>query len=589
MPLPRLRLLIILWLACLFGPATAATPSQRLADLAARYYQAQARFDPISATLSGDHHFDDQLAIDIAPRERQRRFGHYRRFLGELGRIPRAGLSADEQLTAELLETLLRGRLGFEPYPDHLLAWQQMDPLPIVVASFASGQAGQPLDTVAQHEAYLRRLARLPQWFAQAEANLREGLRRGVVQSRPVMTAALPALRGLTRGELDANPYAEALRHLPAEACATERERLREAYADLIRARIAPAARRLLAFVEADYLPRTRAEAIGWSALPDGMAWYRQWVREQTTTDLDPEAIHALGLQEVARIRAGLAEVGAALGAPAGANVLAWAREQARFKPFRTEAEVLGAYEALNQRVGPQLPTLFGRVPKAPLKIRPEPALTRATASDHYAFSVENGQQLGVFWAVIDDPARYSVVGMTSLFLHEGQPGHHFHGALQAELNLPDFRKYTWVNAFGEGWALYAETLGHELGLYRDDPVARLGHLQGELARAARLVVDTGLHARGWSRELAMAYWIEQVGATPESAARAIDRYLAWPGQALGYKIGALQIQALRREAETALGPRFRLADFHDQVLGAGSLPLAVLKRRIEAWIAAQP
>jgi uncharacterized protein (DUF885 family) len=221
------------------------------------------------------------------------------------------------------------------------------------------------------------------------------------------------------------------------------------------------------------------------------------------------------------------------------------------------------------------------------MDIRAEPELTRETASDHYTVGQADGSAPGVFWAVINDPKAYAVTTMTALLLHEGQPGHHFHIGRQMEMPLPEFRRREWINAYGEGWALYAETLGHELGLY-DDPVAYAGELRLEISRAARLVVDTGLHAKGWSRERALKYWRDVTGASEQQAVAQIDRYLAWPGQALGYKIGALKIQELRRRAERKLGAGFSLAAFHDQVLGEGSLPLDVLEQRIDAWIAAQ-
>ena len=262
-------------------------------------------------------------------------------------------------------------------------------------------------------------------------------------------------------------------------------------------------------------------------------------------------------------------------------------RTNPRFLPYRSEAEILDAYRGINERVKAQLPRLFGRVPEAPLDIRPEPELTRATASDHYSLPAEDGSRPGLFWAVINDPAAYDATAMTALFLHEGQPGHHFQMALQQELKLPEFRKRMWINAFGEGWALYAETLGTEMGLY-DDPAAWVGELRLEIARAARLVVDTGLHAKGWSRDQAIAYWVENVGSSQAQAVNQIERYMAWPGQALGYKLGSLKIQALRERARQALGDRFSVAAFHDAVLAEGVLPLSALESRIDRWIAGQ-
>ena len=582
-------------LATAAAAALAATPAERLADLATRYYEAQSRLDPLTATLSGDNRFDDQLALTLAPAERKRRFAAYRGFLKELATLPAAALPPGERLTRDLLERSLRGRLALEPFPDHLLPLQQMDAVPLQLAIFASGQAEQPLKTAAQFDAYLRRLAALPAWCDQAIANLLEGVRRGIVQPRPVVQAMLPVLKELADADLARNPFAAPARTLqttPAQGLTPEDiRRLTDAYRREVAERTVPALQRLLAYVQADYLAASRTKAIGVGALPNGAAWYRQLVRDQTTTDLTPDQVHALGLQEVARIQREIAALAPRLGFTGdplkNGGLLAWARSEERFRPFKTDAEILDAYRAVNARVEPQLPRLFGQLPRMPLEVRAEPELTRATASDHYTVGQADGSAPGVFWAVIPDPARYSVATMTALFLHEGQPGHHFHLARQLEMPLPEFRRRTWINAYGEGWALYAETLGHELGLYAD-PVAYAGELRLEISRAARLVVDTGLHAKGWSREQALAYWMDVTGASAQQASSQIDRDLAWPAQALGYKIGALKIQELRRRAEGRLGAKFSLTAFHDQVLGEGSLPLAVLEQRIDAWIAAQ-
>jgi uncharacterized protein (DUF885 family) len=588
-----MRLLALTLAFAFVLPAQAATPSQRLADLAARYYDAQSRFDPLTATVAGDNRFDDQLGLAIAPAERTRRFAAYRAFLKELAAVPAAALPASERLTRDLLENSLRGRLAFERFPDHLLPLQQMDAVPIQLAIFSSGQAEQPLKTAGQLDAYLKRVAALPAWCDQAIANMREGIRRGIVQPRPVVEATLPLLKDLADADLARNPFAAPARQLPEGLAPEDARRIAEAYRREVAERTVPALQRLLAFMQTDYLAAARRDAVGLGALPDrnlGKAWYRLLVRDQTTTDLTPEQVHQLGLQEVARIQEEIRRLAPRLGYTGdplkNGGLLAWARTDERFRPFKTEAEILDAYRAINARVEPQLPRLFGQLPHMALDIRAEPELTRATASDHYTVGQADGGAPGVFWAVITDPRIYSVATMTALFLHEGQPGHHFHMARQLEMPwLPEFRRRTWINAYGEGWALYAETLGHELGLYAD-PVAMAGELRLEISRAARLVVDTGLHAQGWSRAQALAYWQDVTGASEQQATAQIDRYLAWPGQALGYKIGALKIQELRRRAEAKLGAKFSLAAFHDQVLGEGSLPLSVLERRIDAWIA---
>jgi uncharacterized protein (DUF885 family) len=246
---------------------------------------------------------------------------------------------------------------------------------------------------------------------------------------------------------------------------------------------------------------------------------------------------------------------------------------------------VIAVFRELDAKVRAKLPALFTLRPKAPLDLRLEPELTRASASDHYTPPAADGSRPGVFWSVVNDPKQYGSTGMVTLYLHEGQPGHHFHIALVQELGLPNFRKFGGNNAFTEGWALYAETLGKEMGLF-EKPEDYFGHLNDEMLRAARLVVDTGLHAKGWSRERAIKYFQETLGYSELEARAQIERYMVWPGQALGYKIGALKIMELRQRAQAALGEKFSLPKFHEIVLGEGTLPLAVLEARVDRWIA---
>jgi len=563
-----------------------ADPAAALAALAQRYYDAQARLDPVySATLAGDNRFDDQLPVGIAPAHRKKRFAMYRDVERQLRAINRERLNPADQLTHDLLLRDLKTRLGFEQFSDHLLPLQQMDAIPVLLANFGSGQAEQPLKTAAQYDAYLKRIAQLPAWADQAITNMREGMRRGIVLPRPVAVATLAQLQPLGSAQVADNPFGAPVRGFPEAFTPAERQRLARAYQEAIDTRIAPAMRRLAAFMEKEYLPACRDTA-GWSALPDGAAWYRQWVRDQTTTELSPEEIHAIGLKEVARIQGELARVAPLLGYEGDPRqLLAWVRTNPKFLPFRSEAQILDAYRAINEKVVLNLPRLFGHGPKAPIEIRPEPELTRATASDHYALPAEDGSRPGVYWAVINDPAAYDSTIMTALFLHEGQPGHHFHMAMQQEMALPQFRKRTWINAYGEGWALYAETLGMEMGLYQD-PAAYVGELRLEIARAVRLVVDTGLHAKGWSRDQVIRYWMDNVGASQAQAQNQIHRYMAWPAQALGYKLGSLKIQELRERARQALGDKFSIAAFHDAVLAEGALPLSLLEAHIDGWIA---
>ena len=579
---------MILQAAPAAAPLVAATSQadQRLDRIASQYYLASARFDPLNASGNGDSRFDDQLGMGIEPLRRARQFVLLRQFQSRLHAIAPASLSPQARLDFDLLDYELKSSLAFEPFPDHLLPISQMDSVPVTLANYASGQGAQPLTTPAQYRAYLSRLSLLPAWIDQAILNMRSGMKSGVVQPRALVLAALPQFRQLVNSDPEASVFYTPIKNLPANFSAADQRSLTLAYRNQINQRLTPALQKLADFLEHDYLPAARAST-GWSALPNGRNWYLTWVASQTTTDLQPEQIHATGLAEVARIQAQFARLGPTLGytGPA-AGLPAWMATQDRYRTFGSEQQILEAYRKLDATLQSRLPSLFSRLPQSPLEIRLEPELTRLTASDHYTPPADDHSRPGVFWAVVNDPKQYSSVGMTTLLLHEGKPGHHFQIARMHEMMLPDFRKFGGNNAYVEGWALYAETLGREMGLF-EQPEVYFGHLSDEMLRAVRLVVDTGMHAKGWTREQSVAYMRETLGYDEATAVNATERYMAWPAQALGYKIGSLKILALRQRAQEALGARFSLPAFHEVVLGDGTLPLALLEAKVDRWIAA--
>ncbi len=562
-----------------------AAPAHRLADLAERYYEAQARFEPVTSTIFGDNRFDDLLPMTIAPGIRARQFAMLHEVRDELTTIDRSKLSPRDTTTYDVLAYLVNDRLRFEPLKDYLLPMNHMDSMPVVLANFGSGNGSQPIATYAQYQAYLKRISALPQWIDAAIANMRAGIKEGIVQPKALVVALLPQVKALaaaTPADSDFN----ATRRMPASFTAGEKAGLKGEYLQVVRTRLLPSLKKLSTFLEQEYLPAARDSA-GWGALPGGAAWYRAWVASHTTSTMSPDEIHRIGLAEVERINAEFTRLAPKLGytgKPAG--LPQWLAQQSKYKPFKTEEEVLQAYRDIDARIKPKLASLFGTLPSAPMEIRPEPALSRDTASDHYTLAAADGSRPGIFWAVIPNAGAYSSTRMTSLMLHEGNPGHHFQLSRQQALPNPKFRKFGLINAYSEGWGLYAETLGKELGLY-EDPNAYAGHLALDMRRAARLVVDTGLHAKGWTREQTIKYLMDEAGDTEAEARNATERYMAWPGQALSYKVGALKIMQLRQRASAALGPKFSLARFHDEILGEGPLPLDLLETRLDNWIAA--
>jgi uncharacterized protein (DUF885 family) len=571
------------------GAANASAAERQVDRIAARFYDARARFDPLLyATANGDSRYDDQLGMAIAPKVRTRYFALNHGLLAELAKIDRAHLTPKARLNYDILVSEIRSQLDLEPFPEHLLPLNQFDNVPSTLANYAGGTGSQPLTTPAQYRAYLSRLNQLPAWIDQAIANMKEGIRTRVVQPKPITLKMLAQFRQMRSDTPEASVFYTPVKNMPAGFSDSDRRALSEGYRTAAK-NIDAALDRLNAFLEKSYLPASRATA-GYGALPNGQAWYRARIRNNTNLDLAPDAIHALGLKEVARIQGEIAKLAPKLGYEGPLNRFPqWVAEQRRFKPFQTEQQVLERYRQIYATVEAKLPEYFTLLPKAKLDIQPEPELTRATASDHYTPVAADGSHPGVFWAVVNDPKDYDTVGMTTLFLHEGVPGHHLHAALLKELPLPDFRKFFTEHpsaaAYTEGWALYCETLGREFGFY-EDPAAYYGHLNDELLRAVRLVVDTGMHAQGWPREKAVAYAMEVLGYSEARAANQIERYMVWPGQALAYKTGALKILELRARAQAALGPKFSYAKFHAIVLGDGTLPLPILQDQVERWIA---
>lgn len=568
-----------------WSAATAATsvPTSPLHTLAERYFDALLNDDPFLASSCGldSPELARRIPMDIEPQQRQALADLQQRLLAELAALQPT--PAEHMLWA-LLHFELSDALAGHAFPDHLLPLNHMGDSPLFALANVTHNGLSRLDSVQGHHNHLERLRQLPRWCAQARRNLQEGLQTGVVQPRVIVVRMLPMLRQLQQPGGN-NPFLAPLGRL-ASFDPADRAKLTQAYHQVLHQQLLPALAELVGWVSQHYLPQARPSAGLW-ALPQGQAWYAQCLRSATTTTLDADTIHALGRSEIARLEQAIATLAAQLGyrGPV-ADFWAWYDRRPELRPFRTEAEVLAAYRALQQRIEAKMPSLFHQLPKARLEIQPEPALTRDTASDSYHEPAADGSRPGVFHVVIRNPAAYDTTGMATLLLHEGQPGHHHQIALAQELPLTRLQRFTANNAFAEGWALYAETLGHALGVY-DTPDAQLGHLRDAMLRAVRLVVDTGLHARGWSREQAIALLQRHTGSSAHDARAQIERYMVWPGQATSYTIGRLRIEAARDRAQAVLGSGFLLADFHQQVLGDGALPLSVLDEKIKRWLTA--
>jgi uncharacterized protein (DUF885 family) len=455
--------------------------------------------------------------------------------------------------------------------------------------ALGSGTNAQPFATVEDYERWLKRLDGLAVWMDQAIVNMREGATIGVVQPRAVTEKVLGQLEAMVVPRAEDSQYFAPVRSFPDSFSAADRDRLSAEYTRVLDDTLLPAYRRLRDFVRDEYLPKSRS-SVAWTALPDGPAWYAYYVQEHTTTRMTPEEIHALGLSEVKRILSEMDAVRRQVGFEGDLEAFFTFLETDPQFYFTQGADLLDGYRKLKTRIDAALPKLFSVFPRADYEVREVEAFrAQSAAGAYYQQPSADGTRPGVFYVNTYNLKAQPKFGMETLSLHEASPGHHFQVTIQQELDgVPRFRRFGGdYTAYVEGWALYAESLGRELGLFTD-PYQWFGRLNDEQLRAMRLVVDTGLHAKGWTREQAIEFMLENSTMAESDVVSEVERYIAWPGQALGYKVGDLRIQGLRRKAEQELGPKFDLRDFHREVLSDGAVPMDVLEAKVDRWIAAR-
>ena len=566
----------------------AETRAEQLQRLYAEYWDASLKLNPLQATFQGDPRWNDQLPNYLSADFRKQSHDFTAQWLAKVEAVGEEGLEGQDLLSYRIFVRNARDALDGERYPGWMLPVSQFNNPATLVAMLGSGSSAQPFKTVKDYDNWLKRGAQVPALFEQAIANMEEGMARGVVQPKPLMEKVLPQLDALIRPTAEETLFWNPIRNMPADFSEADRARLTAAYRELIEYRLMPSYRRLRGFVATRYLPATRATA-GMGALPDGAAWYAHNARQSTTTDLTPEQIHQIGLDEVARIHDEIRKVMKQVKFRGSMQKFFRFMQQDKRFQFADEEALLGYYRGLESKVMAKVPGQFSLLPKAGFEIRPVEAYrAQSAAGGSYMRPSEDGSRPGVFYVNTYDLPSRKTWDAEDLFLHEAIPGHHFQLALQQELaGLPAFRRFGGETAFTEGWGLYAESLGRDLGLY-EDPYSYFGYLQNELWRAIRLVVDTGLHSKGWTREQVIAYMLENSATSQVEAVSETERYMAIPGQALAYKIGELKIMQLRRKAQAALGPRFDVRQFHAEVLKDGSVPLDVLEAKVDAWITAQ-
>lgn len=567
--------------------ADAGETDERLAKLFADYHAEYLVMFPLEATMFGKPSWNDQLPINISEEFIAKEKQFYLRVLEKLESVDRTDATPTNQLMAEVLTYELESRLAKLEFDFARIPFHQFDGLPLMFAQLGSGASSQPFKSVKDYENWLKRINAFEVWCRVAIERFRQGIREQYVLPEILVRRMIVQMQDPTI--VATNPedslFFGPIKKMPESFSTSEKEQLTDSYKQAIATKIIPSYQRLGEFLQDEYLPAAR-QSSGISALADGRSQYLYWVKHWTTTEMSPDEIFELGQSEVARIKSGMLEVKQDMGFEGSlADFFEYVRNDPKFKPFKKPEDVLGFFHQIQAKLEPKLAIAFNKTPKTPFEIRRTESFREKTASAEYMPGSADGSRPGIFYCPIPDATQYNITGgMESLFLHEALPGHHYQISLQQENELlPEFARFLWYGAYGEGWALYCESIGAELGLYTD-PAQRMGALGDEMHRAIRLVVDVGMHWKGWTREQAIEYMLANEQISEAGAIAEIERYMAFTGQALSYKIGQLKIRELRKQCEQRLGDKFRLPAFHDQVLQNGGLPLSILERRLNAW-----
>ena len=581
----RLQTVLAVVLAMLLPPAFSETPgpSSTLKTLLDQQWDFEMRSSPEAATAYGDYRFNDRLS-DFSPEFFAGQLRQQQEFLTQFEALPESGLSEQERLDRQLMIGRLREDIeGAEFKP-----WEMpIDQFNGIHLEYGGMPAITPFQTVKDYENYLARLHQLPRVFDQVMANARQGMRDRLMPPKILLVQVVPQAHVVADNLTESNPFAQPVSKFPEGISSADQDRLRKEILAAVRNEVVPAYAKLADFVQKEYAPNGRAEPGVW-ALPDGEARYRYNIRRLTTTDMTPDQIHQLGLQQVAEIEGEMEAVAHQLGFKDVASLNGHIRSD-RSLYASSSQQVLGLYQKYADQMYARLPELFGTLPKNKLIVVPMEAFREKAGvpADYSSGSPRTGRP-GRINVNMYDPERRLTLNIEAIAYHEGVPGHHLQISIGQEIpSLPPFRQHAEYTAFVEGWALYAERLGKEVGFYQD-PYSNYGRLGNEMWRAVRLVVDTGVHSKHWSRQQMVDYFHRYTAMDEPNIQTEVDRYIAWPGQALAYKLGQLRILEMRDRAKKELGPAFDLRAFHDEVLGASALPLDVFEQRMTQWIAAR-
>lgn len=562
-----------------------AQKNPQLDKIIAEYYEDQLKLSPISATFNGDNRYNDLLNIDFTDSHRALVKSILEKYQKSLQEINRESLTTNDQLTYDLIERDVKLGLEGLSFPENLVPLNQFYGFHLTFAQLGSGSVIQPFVTVKDYDNWSKRMVKGAAYLDSSLVYFRKGMAAGHVLPKALIVKIIPQLDAFNVKDVKESTFYGPIKNLPKSFSEADKKRFTELYTNNIQQIILPAYSRLATFMKEEYLPKGRLSS-GISDIPNGKAYYQYLIRTMTTTDKSADEIYQTGLSEVKRIKTEMEKTKDAVGFKGDLKAFfEHMRTDPKFTPFKDPAEVLAAFETIHKKMEPRLKTMFGRVPKSPFEIRQTEAFRAASASAEYFAGSEDGKRPGIFYVPITNAKTFNLTsGMESLFLHEAIPGHHYQISLQQENgDLPKFRRFGGNSAYAEGWALYTESLGKELGLYTD-PYQYMGALGDEMHRAIRLVVDAGMHSKNMMREEAIKFMMDNEPLNEEGTIAEIERYMAIPAQALSYKIGALKIKEIRERLSKQLGTKFKIADFHDELLKDGNMPLEVLEKKMDQW-----
>jgi len=573
------------------------TANTELAALFDKYYEERLQLFPLEATVNGDTRYNNLLPADFTDSYRSKLKAFFARYQVYVEKFDRKTLNENDMISYDIfkyeMEMALEGleyhHLGSSVAANSYMPFDQFNGVTLMMGQMGGGTGNQPFKTVADYDNWLQRATAFSAWADSAIVYFKKGIAANYVLPKTIVVKMIPQMEAMVTDSATKSLFYEPIRLIPASFSAADKQRLTTAYINLINQQLVPSYKKLALFLKNEYLPKARSTA-GINVLPGGEDYYNYLVKYWTTTNETHDEIYNTGLSEVKRIKAEMEAIKTQVKFNGNLNAFfEFMKNDKQFMPYKTPEEVITAFHTIQATLEPNIKKIYSNKPKTKFEIRQTEAFRAASASAEYYPGLPDGTRPGIFYVPIVDATKFNITsGMESLFLHEALPGHHYQVSLQNENeNLPKFRRFIWYGAYGEGYALYCESLGKELGLYTN-PYQHMGALGDEMHRAIRLVVDVAIHTGKMTREEAIKYMMTNEAISEDGATAEIERYMVYPGQALSYKIGALQIRALRNKYTQQLGKRFNLAKFHDAILKDGCMPLNVLEAKMEEWASKQ-